>query len=229
MSTLNQIDVFLSALQKYLNQKRKTSNQQAKLISIELAELLSSTPSICARHVSCHDPLRYPSGVDRRGVDYRGGWPPGGWWASTTQGGIDAPVLCDVTVTRFLSHSSQGCWEQADGWTDLVFAATVMSEDLIHNFKISQVFPLNLRKVTPTMISLSSISIDTKLVIGWKLLSLGRPTVLPRKWGHTFFQNKMWIYIPCSLSLGLLGSLWGSLGTYGLTQKLSWKKKKKGL
>ena len=27
---LNQIDVFLSALQKYLNQKRKTSNQQAK-------------------------------------------------------------------------------------------------------------------------------------------------------------------------------------------------------
>ena len=27
---LNQIDVFLSALQKYLKQKRKTSNQQAK-------------------------------------------------------------------------------------------------------------------------------------------------------------------------------------------------------
>ena len=30
VSMLNQIDVFLSALQKYLNQKRKTSNQQAK-------------------------------------------------------------------------------------------------------------------------------------------------------------------------------------------------------
>ena len=30
VSTLNQIDVFLSVLQKYLNQKRKTSNQQAK-------------------------------------------------------------------------------------------------------------------------------------------------------------------------------------------------------
>ena len=30
VSTLNQIDVFLSALQKYPNQKRKTSNQQAK-------------------------------------------------------------------------------------------------------------------------------------------------------------------------------------------------------
>ena len=28
------------------------------------------------------------------------------------------------------------------------------------------------------------------------------------------------IYIPCSLSLRLLGSLRGSLGTYGLTQKL---------
>ena len=32
------------------------------------------------------------------------------------------------------------------------------------------------------------------------------------------------IYIPCSLSLRLLGSLRGSLGTYGLTQKLSLKK-----
>ena len=30
LSMLNQIDVFLSALQMYLNQKRKTSNQQAK-------------------------------------------------------------------------------------------------------------------------------------------------------------------------------------------------------
>ena len=30
VSMLNQIDVFLSALQKYLNQKRKTLNQQAK-------------------------------------------------------------------------------------------------------------------------------------------------------------------------------------------------------
>ena len=33
------------------------------------------------------------------------------------------------------------------------------------------------------------------------------------------------IYIPCSLSLRLLGSLRGSLGTYGLTQKLLLKKK----
>ena len=32
------------------------------------------------------------------------------------------------------------------------------------------------------------------------------------------------IYIPCSLSLRLLGSLRGSLGTYGLTQKLCYKK-----
>ena len=31
------------------------------------------------------------------------------------------------------------------------------------------------------------------------------------------------IYIPCSLSLRLLGSLRGSLGTYGLTQKLCLK------
>ena len=37
------------------------------------------------------------------------------------------------------------------------------------------------------------------------------------------------IYIPCSLSLRLLGSLRGSLGTYGLTQKLLKKKKKKNI
>ena len=33
-----------------------------------------------------------------------------------------------------------------------------------------------------------------------------------------------WIYIPCSLSLRLLGSLRGSLGTYGLPQKLCHEK-----
>ena len=32
------------------------------------------------------------------------------------------------------------------------------------------------------------------------------------------------IYVPCSLTLRLLGSLRGSLGTYGLTQKLCFKK-----
>ena len=35
---------------------------------------------------------------------------------------------------------------------------------------------------------------------------------------------KCWIYIPCPLSLRLLGSIRGSLGKYGLTQKLYWKK-----
>ena len=35
------------------------------------------------------------------------------------------------------------------------------------------------------------------------------------------------IYIPCSLSLRLLGSLLGSLSTYGLTQKLCFKKRLK--
>ena len=46
-------------------------------------------------------------------------------------------------------------------------------------------------------------------------------------WDRTGCEFDSWqcqIYIPCSLSLRLLGSLRGSLGTYGLTQKLCWKK-----
>ena len=46
-------------------------------------------------------------------------------------------------------------------------------------------------------------------------------------WDGTGCEFDSWqcrIYIPCSLSLRLLGSLWGSLGTYGLTQKLCLKK-----
>ena len=42
-------------------------------------------------------------------------------------------------------------------------------------------------------------------------------------WDGTGCEFDSWqcrIYIPCSLSLRLLGSPWGSLGTYGLTQKL---------
>ena len=38
--------------------------------------------------------------------------------------------------------------------------------------------------------------------------------------GREFDSWQCRIYIPCSLSLRLLGSLRGSLGTYGLTQKL---------
>ena len=47
-------------------------------------------------------------------------------------------------------------------------------------------------------------------------------------WDGTGCEFDSWqcrIYIPCSLSLRLLGTLRGSLGTYGLTQKLCWKKK----
>ena len=46
-------------------------------------------------------------------------------------------------------------------------------------------------------------------------------------WDGTGCEFDSWqfrIYIPCSLSLRLLGSLRGSLRTYGLTQKLCWKK-----
>ena len=46
-------------------------------------------------------------------------------------------------------------------------------------------------------------------------------------WGGTGCEFDSWqcrIYIPCSLSLRLLGSFRGSLGTYGLTQKLCLKK-----
>ena len=39
------------------------------------------------------------------------------------------------------------------------------------------------------------------------------------------WQCRIYIYIPFSLSLWLLGSLRGSLGAYGLTQKLCWKNK----
>ena len=45
-------------------------------------------------------------------------------------------------------------------------------------------------------------------------------------WDGTGCEFDSWqcrIYIPCSLSLRLLGSLRGSLGTYGLTQKWCWK------
>ena len=42
--------------------------------------------------------------------------------------------------------------------------------------------------------------------------------------GCEFDSGKFRIYMPCSLSLRLLGSLRGSLGTYGLTQKLCLKK-----
>ena len=47
-------------------------------------------------------------------------------------------------------------------------------------------------------------------------------------WFRTGCEFDSWqcrIYIPCSLSLRLLGSLRGSLGTYGLTQKLCFLKK----
>ena len=48
-------------------------------------------------------------------------------------------------------------------------------------------------------------------------------------------QNRLWVrflevsdiyHFPCSWSLRLLGSLCGSLGTYGLIQKLCWKKER---
>ena len=47
-------------------------------------------------------------------------------------------------------------------------------------------------------------------------------------WDGTGCEFDSWqcrIYIPCSLSLRLLGSLRGSPGTYGLTQKIVFKKK----
>ena len=51
--------------------------------------------------------------------------------------------------------------------------------------------------------------------------------VLTPIWDGTGCEFDSWqcrIYIPCSLSLRLLGSLRGSLGTYGLTRKLCLKK-----
>ena len=53
----------------------------------------------------------------------------------------------------------------------------------------------------------------------------GKPntTLSAPAWDGTGREFDSWqcrIYIPCSWSLRLLGSLRGSLGTYGLTQKL---------
>ena len=45
--------------------------------------------------------------------------------------------------------------------------------------------------------------------------------------GCDFDSWQCWIYIPCSSSLRLLGTLQGFLGAYGLTQKLCLKKEKK--
>ena len=56
-------------------------------------------------------------------------------------------------------------------------------------------------------------------------LGLRVTTTIPA-WDGTGCEFDSWqcrIYIPCSLSLRLLGSLRGSLGTYGLTQKLCLK------
>ena len=58
------------------------------------------------------------------------------------------------------------------------------------------------------------------------LWSLGCSNVLSA-WDGTGCEFDSWqcrIYIPCLLSLRLLGSLRGSLGTYGLAQKLCLKK-----
>ena len=54
-------------------------------------------------------------------------------------------------------------------------------------------------------------------------------------WDGTSCEFNSWqcqtysYHIPCSQSLRLLGFLWGSLGTYGLTQKLCLKQKTKKL
>ena len=83
---------------------------------------------------------------------------------------------------------------------------------------------------------------------GWNMWCLCAASVCSRVWSRYFDQFHhcglvgsapaldgtgcefdFWqfrIYIPCSLSLRLLGSLQGSLDTYGLTQKLCLKKKR---
>ena len=69
--------------------------------------------------------------------------------------------------------------------------------------KTSHVFPAISNKDTPTTISLPSNSKVTKLVIGWKLLSLGRPnsetSALLGKWRHAIFENAM----ICMRSMGI--------------------------
>ena len=64
----------------------------------------------------------------------------------------------------------------------------------------------------------SSLHVSSQLTVRHCGLVVSTPA-----WDGTGCEFDSWqcrIYIPCSLSLRLLGSLRGSLGTYGLTQKL---------
>ena len=59
------------------------------------------------------------------------------------------------------------------------------------------------------------------ILLYWKIRHCGLVVSSPA-WDGTGCEFDSWqcrIYIPCSLSLRLLGSLWGSLGTYGLCVK----------
>ena len=67
-------------------------------------------------------------------------------------------------------------------------------------------FPLYPMKVTT--IPLPSNAKETKLGIGWKLLSLGKPnpktSVLLGKWRHAFFENKEYLHLTLTITLILI-------------------------
>ena len=92
-----------------------------------------------------------------------------------------------------------------------------------HN-KCNPVF--DLVDVCPNHSSLHVVSNKTDGSIESDIRHCGLVVSAPA-WDGTGCELDSWqcrIYIPCSLSLRLLGSLRGSLGTYGLTQKLCLKK-----
>ena len=65
---------------------------------------------------------------------------------------------------------------------------SIFSKTTIHVFPV-----VSMQGYTDHYLIAYNSSKDTKLVIGWKLLSLGRPkpkiSWLPEKWRHAFFEN----------------------------------------
>ena len=91
-------------------------------------------------------------------------------------------------------------------------------------FHISYII-VNHTNLTNDVIKKTCYSVQCNLIITWPFITRIRHSGLVGSapaWDGTGCEFDSWqcrIYIPCSLSLRLLGSLRGSLGTYGLTQK----------
>ena len=73
-------------------------------------------------------------------------------------------------------------------------------------------FPLYPCKVSPTIISLPSNATETNLVIGWKLLSLGRPNPIKTS-GVTMKMTSCFLQDPHHIPYDSALRIWGSCGS----------------